>query len=272
MLSPRLAAVLAVVASSAWAGRPPAGRVAAGGAHPSDDPVPVITRQVDAYNRHDLDGFLATYEDSCVLYTLGSPNALRGHEAVRDVMLPFFKSSPNLRSTTFKRVVFGPFVVDREQLSGIANAPPIVILSIYQVHDGRIVNFWQSQPHLPKPGTAPAPEPDPAAAVIEGQWVDAFNKHDVAATVAAYADVIRRYSLTRDTAAVPTTREQIREKLDAMSQGGAHPHITTKGLLFVDSYVVRQEHVTGLPSGQAIDRLVVSLVKNDHIVATWETP
>lgn len=233
-------------------------------------PQAVIDRQVEAYNRHDLDGFFATYDDNQTLYTLGSARATRGTATMRQAFTPMWNANPKLHSETFKRLIFGSLVVDREGLSGIATLPTIIILSIYEVRDGHILNYWQSPLAPPKPGVAPIADPDPSAAAVVAQSLAAFNKGDAAGMLATFGDTVTQYQLTSDTTAHVVTRDQLRGEVTAMMQATAHPHAVVRDQVLVGPYVANHEIVTGLPGGKSTDRLVVSLVRDGHIVARWE--
>jgi hypothetical protein len=181
-----------------------------------------------------------------------------------------FAANPHDESKTLQRLVVGSFVVDREQLAGLAKMPPIVILSVYQVADDHIANYWQSVIAPPKPGTEPAPEPDPRAqSTVEGS-VAAFNKGDVDALAATFGDSVKTYTLTSDTAAKVLGQEQLRAELAAAFANGAHPHISVARELSVGSFVASHERISGSSDGQPGDKLIITLVQNNHIVGRWE--
>ena len=68
--------------------------------NPASDPVTVIRRFNDAFNRHDVDSIMALMTDDCVFEnTRPAPDGTRyaGHEAVRAFWRQFFANSPQAR-------------------------------------------------------------------------------------------------------------------------------------------------------------------------------
>jgi hypothetical protein len=234
------------------------------------NPGAVVDRQVAAYNRHDLDGFLDTYADKVSFYTLGSAKIVHTKAAAHDVIGSMFSMYPNIQSKTLARVGFGSFVVDREQLSGLPNRAPLTILSVYEVRYGHIVNYWQSPVTKPNASDAPAQEPDPAARATVDQLRTAFNKHDLDAAIAEFADTVAHYALTRDTVSESLTRDDVRDRLSRLFDQGRRPHVVARAQLAVGPYVVARETVDGLPADQPAGDLVIAQVENGKIVALWE--
>ncbi|GAB1594872.1 nuclear transport factor 2 family protein [Lysobacter claricitrinus] len=112
----------------------------------ADDPVAVVQRQLDAYNAHDLDAFMANYAvDAKVWRMPGSAPALDGADAIR----VFYRDSrfniPTLHADLVARTSLGNKVVDHERMSGLA-ATPTEALAVYEVVDGRIATVWLFKP------------------------------------------------------------------------------------------------------------------------------
>lgn len=51
----------------------------------------------DAFNRHDLDGFVGIYSTNAVVNDPGYPEPLKGHDAIRKDMSDFFAAFPDLQ-------------------------------------------------------------------------------------------------------------------------------------------------------------------------------
>ena len=56
-----------------------------------------VERQVDAYNRRDIDAFLACYAPDAVIEDATGTVVMRGHDAMRAAYNDLFRASPNLR-------------------------------------------------------------------------------------------------------------------------------------------------------------------------------
>jgi uncharacterized protein (TIGR02246 family) len=96
----------------------------------------VVQRQVDAFNAHDLDAFLATYaEDAVVAGGDGMADALRGREALRAHYARRL-AQPGLRATIEQRARMGRWVVDHEIVANDAGVT--AALAIYEVEEGLI--------------------------------------------------------------------------------------------------------------------------------------
>ena len=102
----------------------------------------VVQRQLDAYNAHDLQAFVATYSDDIEVYRAPSTTpALSGKQKLSE----FYKSSrfnlPKLHAEILHRSVVGNTVVDHERITGLRDEP-IEAVAVYIVQDGLIQKVW----------------------------------------------------------------------------------------------------------------------------------
>jgi hypothetical protein len=74
-----------------------------------------VQRQLDAYNAHDLERFLAEYTDRFTI--------------------------PTLHARLVNRIVAGNIVVDHEDITGLAETNRTAV-AVYEVVDGRIRTVW----------------------------------------------------------------------------------------------------------------------------------
>ena len=81
----------------------------------------VVDRQVDAYNRGDVEAFLACYAQGVVVEDAMGERIIVGFEAMRATYAPFFDANPDLRATVEHRVELGSYVVDHERLRGVTD-------------------------------------------------------------------------------------------------------------------------------------------------------
>jgi uncharacterized protein (TIGR02246 family) len=78
----------------------------------------VIDRQVAAYNRRDIQGFVACYApDAKVMQPDGSTLA-SGRDQICSVYGGLFENSPNLRTEIRNRIEVGSVVIDEEFVTG----------------------------------------------------------------------------------------------------------------------------------------------------------
>lgn len=106
------------------------------------DPVSVIERQLEAYNRHDLEGFLACYSpDAELIDQLSGAVIARGRAAIRPLYQKRFEN-PLLRGEIANRVVLGNIVIDHEHITEPPVSPFREAVVIYQVDNDLIARAW----------------------------------------------------------------------------------------------------------------------------------
>jgi hypothetical protein len=106
---------------------------------PKRTPSEIVQAQVDAYNRRDLEGFLAFYADDAQILFYPNELALSGKEAMRERYRRTFEP-PQLHATIPQRLAFDRFVIDQESVvTGRPDRPLIEAVAIYEIKDDRIV-------------------------------------------------------------------------------------------------------------------------------------
>ncbi|MFB6072487.1 MAG: nuclear transport factor 2 family protein [Halobacterium sp.] len=107
----------------------------------SDSPADVVDRQIAAYNDHDVDAFVAEFDEDAVVSGLGEAEPMAvGREEVRELYGGQFEAvSPTVE--ILSRMTLGEFVVDHERVerdeSDAAEA-----IGVYRVRDGVIDRLW----------------------------------------------------------------------------------------------------------------------------------
>lgn len=109
---------------------------------PADTPEQIVQRQLDAYNRRDLDAFAATYAADVKLHMHPDTVRTSGMAELRKDYGLFFAENPKLHATITKRIVQGNFVIDQEHVTGIEGGGEIRAVAIYYIRDGKIQNVW----------------------------------------------------------------------------------------------------------------------------------
>lgn len=111
-------------------------------AWPTDGVAAPVQRQLDAYNAHDLDRFVAEYhEDVQVFRPPATEPVLRGKAAFAAHYAKNRFNVPTLHAALLNRMVAGSVVVDHEHITGLGDAP-LAALAVYAVEDGRIRTVW----------------------------------------------------------------------------------------------------------------------------------
>jgi hypothetical protein len=78
-------------------------------------PEDVVIRQVDAYNAHELEAFVACYADDVVVMSGTGQVMLDGSDALREQYGQWFPDMPDLHADVLGRVTHGSWVVDEER-------------------------------------------------------------------------------------------------------------------------------------------------------------
>jgi hypothetical protein len=104
------------------------------------EPEKVVQRQVEAYNRHDLEAFLETYSPEIRLYVFPAKELSSGLEAMRKTYGRLFASDPGLKVKIAGRIVQGDFVIDQEEVS--RRGDPFTAVAIYRVENNKITAVW----------------------------------------------------------------------------------------------------------------------------------
>ncbi|WP_298546279.1 nuclear transport factor 2 family protein [uncultured Aquimarina sp.] len=99
-------------------------------------PEHVVQKQLDAYNKRNIEDFLATYSDQVKVYNYPNEFTYEGKEKMRSIYAPFFDRTPDLHCKIKSRIVHGNKVIDEELV--LINGNEIKAVAIYEVENGKI--------------------------------------------------------------------------------------------------------------------------------------
>lgn len=105
----------------------------------------VVQAQLDAYNAHDVEAFVATYAEDARIYVFPNREWITGREKIIEVYSQLFASAPAIHAHVDQRIVQGARVIDHERLTGLPNDVTASAVAIYEVHDGLITHVWLMQ-------------------------------------------------------------------------------------------------------------------------------
>jgi hypothetical protein len=109
---------------------------------PTSTPADSVQRQLDAYNAHDLQLFLAEYaEDIQVFRPPAIEPVLSGKLALGEHYAKNRFNLPHLHARLVNRMVSGSIVVDHEEITGLTNAN-VAAVAVYKVVEGHIQTVW----------------------------------------------------------------------------------------------------------------------------------
>jgi hypothetical protein len=112
-------------------------------ANAATDPEAIVQAQLEAYNAHDIDAFVATYADDAQIFEHPAKLLAAGPAQLRERYTARFKE-PNLRAVVAKRIVMGNMVIDHERVTRTFPEVPGMLegVAIYEVQSGKIAKVW----------------------------------------------------------------------------------------------------------------------------------
>lgn len=103
----------------------------------------VIDRQIDAYNRQDIEEFIDCYSNDIQVYMLESSKKLtEGKEQLKAVMKASFEAKPKAETLVESRIKQNNLVIDVETILGHEDGKIIRSVAIYEITDGKISKLW----------------------------------------------------------------------------------------------------------------------------------
>ena len=108
--------------------------------------IDVVQRQLDAYNAHDLAGFVAAYSDTVQVFRMPATEpAITGKAQLAAFYSTRRFNVPGLKAELVNRMVVGDKVVDHEHIIGLSDGV-LNAVAVYQVVDELIANVWFFSP------------------------------------------------------------------------------------------------------------------------------
>lgn len=101
----------------------------------------VVRLQYDAYNRHDLEAFVAAHAPDVRVYRYPDSLVLDGRAALRERFAKLFATAPQVHATVEARITHGDFVVWRETATGLPGGKTNTGMFVWEVHDGQITRI-----------------------------------------------------------------------------------------------------------------------------------
>lgn len=106
-------------------------------------PEMLAQQQLNAYNAHNLEAFLAPYSDSVEIYDFPNKLSMKGKEEMRK-QYQFITRVPKLYCKLLNRIVQGNTVIDHEEVFGFGNKP-VYGIAIYIIEKGKIAKVYFTQ-------------------------------------------------------------------------------------------------------------------------------
>lgn len=105
-------------------------------------PEAIVRAQVEAYNRQDMEAFIASFHVEAEFIRWPDRVLHRGHAVFRERYGALWARAPRLQALIRHRTVVGRFVTDLEELVGHPDGERPPMLVIYETADDCIRRFW----------------------------------------------------------------------------------------------------------------------------------
>lgn len=106
-----------------------------------NSPAQLVQQQLNAYNGHNLEAFLAPYAADVKVYTFPNTLNFEGKEIMRE-QYQFIEQNPDLHCELVNRMVEGNTIIDHEKVTIDKNRPPFKAIAIYKIKDGKIAEVY----------------------------------------------------------------------------------------------------------------------------------
>ena len=98
----------------------------------------VLQQQLNAYNAHDLEAFLAPYSDDVEIYSTSGKLMMKGKEEMRKGYT-FITKTPDLYCRLINRIANGNTVIDHEEIWTSTQPVNLVYgVAVYVIEKGKI--------------------------------------------------------------------------------------------------------------------------------------
>lgn len=105
-------------------------------------PVMLVQQQLNAYNAHDLEAFLAPYADDVEIYSTIGKLQIKGKEAMRKEYT-FITKMPNLYCRLVNRIISGNTVIDHEEIWSSTKPEGLFYgAAVYVIENGKISRVY----------------------------------------------------------------------------------------------------------------------------------
>lgn len=106
-------------------------------------PEMLAQQQLNAYNAHDLEAFLAPYAEDVEIYMFADKLEMKGKAGMRKAY-QFVTSTPKLYCRLVNRIIEGNMVIDQEEVWGFGK-DPVTAVAIYIIEGGKIAKVYFKQ-------------------------------------------------------------------------------------------------------------------------------
>ena len=103
----------------------------------------IVRLQYDAYNRHDLDAFVAAHAPNVRAYSYPDSLLFEGRDSLRAGFGRLFSSAPQVHANIDSRMALGNIVVSKETATGLPGGKTNTGVFVWEVHNGQTTRIPQ---------------------------------------------------------------------------------------------------------------------------------
>jgi len=98
-----------------------------------------VRGQLAAYNRGDIDAFMANYAENCIVEDGAGKVLMEGAATMYESYKKMFAASPDLHCRLVNRTILGEYILDEERVTGRAgNTGQSHVVAVYKIERGLI--------------------------------------------------------------------------------------------------------------------------------------
>ena len=212
-------------------------------------PKTIVQRQVETFNKRDLNGFISCYSDEVLAQRFPTDTMYLGKEAMMDSYERFFANTKNTGVKVVKRISIGNKVIDEEETMVDGRTGHQVAL--YHVENGLI----RSMSFI-----FPDQETQDAESVVKEQ-LEAYNARNIDAFMDTYSDTIELYDFPH--ALSSKGKEKMRASYNSFFEANRDLNCKIKNRIVIGNKVIDEEYVT--INGSNFSAVAIYEVENGKI-------
>ncbi len=213
-----------------------------------ESPAVIVQKQVDTFNKADLDGFAACYSNNVVVRNFPKDTLYIGNETLKSNYKQFLANNQS-KVTVTKRIVMGNKVIDEE--SAEVNGKKHRQVAIYEVKNGKIISmsFIHHNKDVPE-----------AEKIVQKQ-LEAYNNKNIDGFVNTFTNTIKAYDYPNKINI--DGKEQLQKIFSGFFSQTPDLHCEIKNRISISNFVIDQEFVTA--NGDNFDAVAIYEVENGKI-------
>jgi len=232
----------------------------------SSPSVRIVQEQVRAYNARDLEWFVGQYSPNAAIHNLITGEAVgQGENYFRERYSERFGTCPDLHATIHRRIAFGEFVIDYEEVVRTKTDPTVQAVAIYAVAADKITDVWFAFDHDLKMDAAENTERAFA------QHEQAVRGRDLVLYESTFAADARILSFP-DGKVLRGNREEIMAEVRPLMDGDERFDWRVADQILFGNLVINLERQRVRRHSRWIDRVVIYEFAESRIRRCWVLP